>query len=200
MDLKEYIRSIPDYPKKGILFRDITTLIKDEKAFVETINQIIERSKKYNFTKIAAIESRGFLFSAPLCYKLSKPLVLMRKENKCDVMNFCWSYKPNRYMDITYYRFKESSGGLLSRLIKKKKSSSSVSWKGTRFMLIPEGITPDNNSSIRIGFLKGGKISEKFGYEVGYYHDFNSMPLSKVFDTKWNITCLLYTSPSPRDS
>ena len=40
-------------------------------------------------------------------------------------------------------------------------------------MLIPEGITPDNNSSMRIGFLKGGKISEKFGYEVGYYHDFN---------------------------
>ena len=55
-------------------------------------------------------------------------------------------------------------------------------------MLIPEGITPDNNSSLRIGFLKGGKISEKFGYEVGYYHDFNSMPLSKVFDTNWNVT------------
>ena len=47
MDLKEYIRSIPDYPKKGILFRDITTLIKNEKAFEETNNQIIERSKKY---------------------------------------------------------------------------------------------------------------------------------------------------------
>ena len=60
MNLKDYIRSIPDYPKKGILFRDITTLIKDENAFAETINQIIERSKKYNFTKIAAIESRGF--------------------------------------------------------------------------------------------------------------------------------------------
>ena len=55
MNLKDYIRSIPDYPKKGILFRDITTLIKDENAFAETINQIVERSKKYNFTKIAAI-------------------------------------------------------------------------------------------------------------------------------------------------
>ena len=47
MNLKDFIRSIPDYPKKGILFRDITTLIKDENAFAETINQIIERSKKY---------------------------------------------------------------------------------------------------------------------------------------------------------
>ena len=46
MDLKEYIRSIPDYPKKGILFRDITTLIKNEKAFAECINQIVEKSKK----------------------------------------------------------------------------------------------------------------------------------------------------------
>ena len=51
MDLKNFIRSIPDYPKKGILFRDITTLIKDENAFAATINQIVERSMKYNFTK-----------------------------------------------------------------------------------------------------------------------------------------------------
>ena len=51
MDLKEYIRSIPDYPKKGILFRDITTLIKNEKAFEETVNQIIERSKNIKLIK-----------------------------------------------------------------------------------------------------------------------------------------------------
>ena len=52
MNLKEYIRSIPDYPKKGILFRDITTLIKDENAFEETINQIIERSKNLTLLKL----------------------------------------------------------------------------------------------------------------------------------------------------
>ena len=57
MNLKNFIRSIPDYPKKGILFRDITTLIKDQNAFSQTIDQIVERSKKYNFTKIAAILS-----------------------------------------------------------------------------------------------------------------------------------------------
>ena len=71
MNLKKFIRSIPGYPKKGILFRDITTLIKDEKAFEETINQIIERSKKYSFNKVAAIESRGFVFASAvsLCFK-----------------------------------------------------------------------------------------------------------------------------------
>ena len=82
MDLKKYIRSIPDYPKKGILFRDITTLIKDENAFTETINQIIERSKKFNFTKIAAIESRGFVFASAVSFVLKKPFILLRKKNK----------------------------------------------------------------------------------------------------------------------
>jgi len=82
MNLKNFIRSIPDYPKKGILFRDITTLIKDENAFVETINQIVERSKKFNFTKIAAIESRGFVFASAVSYILKKPLIMLRKKNK----------------------------------------------------------------------------------------------------------------------
>ena len=82
MDLKEYIRSIPDYPKKGILFRDITTLIKNEKAFTETINQIVERSKNFKFNKIAAIESRGFVFASAVSYLLKKPFILLRKKNK----------------------------------------------------------------------------------------------------------------------
>ena len=76
MNLKEYIRSIQDYPKKGILFRDITTLIKDENAFAETINQIVERSKKYKIDKVAAIESRGFVFASAVSYLLKKPQFL----------------------------------------------------------------------------------------------------------------------------
>ena len=82
MNLKDYIRSIPDYPKKGILFRDITTLIKDENAFIETINQIVERSKKFKFEKIAAIESRGFVFASAVSYILKKPFIMLRKKNK----------------------------------------------------------------------------------------------------------------------
>ena len=82
MNLKDYIRSIPDYPKKGILFRDITTLIKNEKAFSETIDLIIERSKKLEFNKIAAIESRGFVFASAVSYILKKPFIMLRKKNK----------------------------------------------------------------------------------------------------------------------
>ena len=82
MDLKDYIRSVPDYPKKGILFRDITTLIKNENAFNETIDIIIERLKKYDFNKITAIESRGFIFASAVSYILKKPFILLRKKNK----------------------------------------------------------------------------------------------------------------------
>ena len=82
MNLKDYIRSIKDYPKKGILFRDITTLIKNETAFEETINQIVERSKKFQVDKIAAIESRGFVFASAVSYILKKPFIMLRKKNK----------------------------------------------------------------------------------------------------------------------
>ena len=82
MHLKEHLRSIVDYPKKGILFRDITTLIKNEKAFAESIDQINERSKKYQVDKIAAIESRGFVFASAVSYLLKKPFILLRKKNK----------------------------------------------------------------------------------------------------------------------
>jgi adenine phosphoribosyltransferase len=82
MDLKEYIRSVPDYPKKGILFRDITTLIKDDKAFGQCIEQIVERSKKFQIDKIAAIESRGFVFASAVSYLLKKPFIMLRKKNK----------------------------------------------------------------------------------------------------------------------
>ena len=82
MDLKKYIRSIHNYPKKGILFRDITTLIKDPDAFKETINQMAKVLIKIKFDKIAAIESRGFIFASALSYNLSKPFILIRKKNK----------------------------------------------------------------------------------------------------------------------
>ena len=82
MDLKKYIRSIQDYPKKGILFRDITTLIKDPQAFKFANDKIIEIAKNINFDKVSAIESRGFVFASTVSYVLNKPFILLRKKNK----------------------------------------------------------------------------------------------------------------------
>jgi adenine phosphoribosyltransferase len=82
MDLKKYIRSVKDYPKKGILFRDITTLIKNSEAFNYSIDQIVKISKMVEFDKISAIESRGFIFASAVSYITKKPLILLRKKNK----------------------------------------------------------------------------------------------------------------------
>ena len=93
MDLKKYIRSIPDYPKKGILFRDITTLIKNKDAFKECIDLMSEILNKLNYDKIAAVESRGFIFASPLAYNMSKPYVLMRKKNKLPAETYSADFK-----------------------------------------------------------------------------------------------------------
>ena len=93
MDLKKYIRSIPDYPKKGILFRDITTLIKDKDAFKECIDQMSKILNMLNYDKIAAVESRGFIFASPLSYNLSKPNILMRKKNKLPAEKYSVDFK-----------------------------------------------------------------------------------------------------------
>jgi adenine phosphoribosyltransferase len=88
MDLKKYIRSIQDYPKKGILFRDITTLIKNAEAFKYTNDKIISLAKNIDFDKVAAIESRGFVFASTLSYQLKKPFILLRKKNKLPADTF----------------------------------------------------------------------------------------------------------------
>ena len=93
MDLKKYIRSIPDYPKKGILFRDITTLIKDKDAFKESIDQMSKLLSKLEFDQIAAIESRGFVFGSVLANNFSKPLILIRKKDKLPAEKYSEDFK-----------------------------------------------------------------------------------------------------------
>ena len=107
MDLKKYIRSIPDYPKKGILFRDITTLIKDPKAFKYTNDKIIELSKKLDFDKVSAIESRGFIFASTVSYILNKPFILLRKKNKLPAETFSVDFTLE-YGDATIEVHKDS--------------------------------------------------------------------------------------------
>jgi len=107
MDLKKHIRSIPDYPKKGILFRDITTLIKDAAAFKYTNDKIIELSKKIDFDKVSAIESRGFIFAATVSYILKKPFILLRKKNKLPAETHSVDFKLE-YGDATIEVHKDS--------------------------------------------------------------------------------------------
>ncbi len=81
-ELKKVIREVPDFPKKGILFYDITTLLKDAPSFKKVIDIFKERYENKGIDKIAAIESRGFIFGAALSYVLKKPFIPVRKPDK----------------------------------------------------------------------------------------------------------------------
>ncbi len=82
MSIISYIRTIPDYPKKGILFRDITTLLLNPEGLRKTIDQFVDRYKNEKIDKIAAIEARGFLIGAPIAYAIGCGLILIRKKGK----------------------------------------------------------------------------------------------------------------------
>ena len=80
--IKKSIRNVPGFPKPGIQFKDITPLLEDEDAFRETIDIFYDKFKNQKIDRIVGIESRGFIFAAPLALKLRCPLVLARKPGK----------------------------------------------------------------------------------------------------------------------
>jgi len=82
MSIKSKIRTIENYPIKGVMFRDVTTLLNDSDGFRDTINQLVDRYKDLKIDKIIAIEARGFVIGAPLAYLLNACLVLIRKPGK----------------------------------------------------------------------------------------------------------------------
>ena len=100
--------------------------------------------------------------------------LLYEKENKWDMLNLAWSLNPNYNFDFTYYKFRQ-------RQNKRTGALGGTAWTGIRFMHIPEGIS--DKTSTRIGFLFGGKPGSKLSYEIGYFHDFSSMPISEVFSS-----------------
>ena len=81
-DLINAIRSVPDFPKKGIVFRDITTLVKDPTAFARSIDLFTEQYRTKSIAKVVSVESRGFIFGAPLAYRLGAGFVPVRKPGK----------------------------------------------------------------------------------------------------------------------
>ena len=92
LDLKKYIRDIPDFPKPGILFRDITPLLSSAAAFQETIDRFAEQYRHERVDSIVAAESRGFIFAAPLALALKAAFVPVRKPGKLPFAKHSHSY------------------------------------------------------------------------------------------------------------
>jgi adenine phosphoribosyltransferase len=92
MDLASTIRSVPDFPKKGILFYDITTLLKNPAAFKESIDRLVKRYQNTGAEVVVGIESRGFIFGTPLAYQLGVGYVPVRKPGKLPAQTIAESY------------------------------------------------------------------------------------------------------------
>lgn len=93
MNLKEYIRTVPDFPEKGIMFRDVTTLFNNAQAFTEAINKFEEIWSDQKIDAIAGIDARGFIIGAALSYKMRLPFVALRKQGKLPYKTVSESYE-----------------------------------------------------------------------------------------------------------
>ena len=172
MDLKKHIRSIPDYPKKGILFRDITTLIKNKDAFKETIDQMSQILKKLNFDKFAAIESRGFIFASALAYNFSVPLILLRKQNKLPADRYSVEFQLE-YGKSTLEIHKDSINSkekiiIIDDLI----ATGGTAEAASKLVKISKGKVAGFIFVINLFDLKGKDILVKKGYKVESLIDF----------------------------
>ena len=172
IDLKKYIRSIPDYPKNGILFRDITTLIKDKDAFKECINQMSKILTKLDFEKIASIESRGFVFASALCYNLSKSLILMRKKDKLPAEKYSQQFELE-YGKATLEIHKDSIEPqerilIIDDLI----ATGGTAEAGAKLVEKSDGIVAGFVFVINLFDLGGKKLLENKGYKTFSLIDF----------------------------
>ncbi len=91
-EIKKVIRDVPDFPKPGIIFKDITPILQNAEVFQKTIQALVNRYQHKSFDKIAGVESRGFLFGAALAYALKKSFVLIRKKGKLPWKTVSMSY------------------------------------------------------------------------------------------------------------
>ena len=91
--LEDYVTTIPDFPKKGIMFRDITTILNDKDGFKLAVDGLIEALKDVDFDVVAGSESRGFIFGAPVAYAMNKAFVLVRKKGKLPRATYSEDYE-----------------------------------------------------------------------------------------------------------
>ena len=168
MDLKKHIRSIKDYPKKGILFRDITTLIKNPEAFRFTNDKIIEISKKIDFDKVAAIESRGFIFASAVSYFLNKPFILLRKKNKLPADTYSVDFTLE-YGDATIEVHKDSiAKGEKILVIDDLIATGGTAEAAAKLIKISGGSVAGFIFVINLFDLLGNKMLKEKGYKTEY--------------------------------
>jgi adenine phosphoribosyltransferase len=164
MDLKDFIRDIPDFPKPGIIFKDITPLLADPDAFKRAIELLADRYRSNSIDAIAAAEARGFLIAAPLALLLHKPLVPLRKPGKLPHRTYSLKYDLEYGSAELHIHQDGISHGARVLLVDDLLATGGTMQAGCGLIEQAGGIVAGCGFLVELGFLQGrGKLSR---YEV----------------------------------
>ncbi|PMO53836.1 adenine phosphoribosyltransferase [Vibrio breoganii] len=164
--IKASIKSIPDYPKPGILFRDVTSLMEDAKAYQATIEMLIERYQGMGFTKVVGTEARGFLFGAPLALELGVGFVPVRKPGKLPRNTISQSYELEYGTDVLEIHTDAITEGDKVLVVDDLLATGGTIEATTKLIRQLDGIVEHAAFVINLPEIGGDKRIEKMGIEV----------------------------------
>jgi adenine phosphoribosyltransferase len=164
MDLRQYIRDIPDFPKPGIRFKDITPLLADPAAFAAAVKGLADHYRGARVDAIAAAEARGFLFAAPLALELHKPLVPLRKPGKLPYRTYSLKYDLEYGQAELHMHIDGVAPGARVLLVDDLLATGGTMKAGAQLVEQAGGIVAGCAFLVELGFL-GGR-DKLVGYEV----------------------------------
>ncbi len=163
MDLKNFILAIPDFPKKGILFRDMSPLLANPDAFKETIRQMKEVWSDKGITKIGAFDARGFIFASALALEMKLPFFMLRKKDKLPGETLSVSYGLEYGSDVIEMQKSAVSSGDLVLLVDDVLATGGTANAGAELIERAGGSVAGLATVMELGFLDGRNV---FGRDV----------------------------------
>jgi len=155
MDLRRHIRDIPDFPKPGILFKDITPLLAEPAAFQHAIDQLCAHYDGQPVDAVAAAEARGFLFAAPMALRMNKPLVPLRKPGKLPYRTHSLQYDLEYGSAELHVHIDGVAAGARVLLVDDLLATGGTMQAGCRLIEKAGGVIVACAFLVELGFLKG---------------------------------------------
>jgi adenine phosphoribosyltransferase len=169
-EIESFINKIPDHPKPGILFYDVSSLISHKDAFKASIDLLTELTKNYDFELIAAIDARGFIFASAIAYKLEKGIVMVRKEGKLPGKKISYEYKLEYGNDTLEVNIDLRSKKIL--LVDDLLATGGTANAAVRLIEKSGGLVTCFLSLIELDFLNGRKkLGVPIETLINYYND-----------------------------
>ncbi|CCH47766.1 adenine phosphoribosyltransferase [Pseudodesulfovibrio piezophilus] len=173
MNLRDYVRDIPDYPKEGIVFFDIAPILSTPEAFRYAIDSLAEKFKDSGATKIVAAEARGFIFGAPLAYKMGIGFVPVRKPGKLPYKNRCVTYDLEYGTDTLCIHEDAIEPGEKILVIDDLLATGGTAEGMLKLVKDAGGDIVGCGFVIQLGFLDGDRILEEAGQEHSFLIEIN---------------------------